>query len=184
MGQLVARGTIPYSEASFGPLVVAEELGRLALGLIGALISVDPTPRGDGSFAFQAVIPSAGLPIGKHLLYFFQAPPPPANATQAEIDAHFRAFASIASTPRSRIEIAVPPLPLALPVVTPTLITGLAPILSVASCALAPGAGCALPRADVNVRAGQRVWTTRASDAGDWEIALPGLPPGWHQLTF
>ena len=114
VGPILARGTIPYSESSFGRLVVAEELGRLALGLIQALVTVDPTPLPDGSFAFQATIPA--LPLGKHLLYFFQAPPPPANATQAEIDAHYRAFASIAATPKSRIAVALPPPPLGLPV--------------------------------------------------------------------
>jgi hypothetical protein len=57
-------------------------------------------------------------------------------------------------------------------------------LLSVANCALSAGAGCALPRADVNVRDGTRVWTTRASDTGDWQLALDDLGPGWHQLTF
>ena len=113
--QLIARGTIPYSPSTFGPLIVAEELGRLALGLIPALVTVDPTPRSrrivwiPGGDSRRA---AAGLPFGKHLLYFFQAPPPPANATQAEIDAHYRAFASIATTPTSRIAVPLPPLPL------------------------------------------------------------------------
>ena len=168
--QILARGTIPYAESSFGRLVVAEELGRLALGLIQALVTVDPTPLPDGSFAFQAAIPA--LPFGKHLLYFFQAPPPPANATQAEIDAHYRAFASIAATPKSRIAVALPPPPLGLPVGAGVL-TGVAGlVLGVSSCALSPGAGCALPGADVNIHDGPRVWTTRASDSGDWQIAL------------
>jgi hypothetical protein len=35
----------------------------------------------------------------------------------------------------------------------------------------------------VNVRDGARVWTMRASDTGDWQIALGDLTPGWHQLT-
>ena len=181
-GQLIARGTIPYAESGFGRLVVAEELGRLALGLISALVTVDPTPLPDGSFSFQAVIPT--LPFGKHLLYFFQAPPPPANATQAEIDAHYRDFASIAATPRSRIAVALPPPPLGLPIGAGALtgVTGL--VLGASSCALSPGAGCALPRADVNIHDGPRVWTTRASDSGDWQIALDELPPGLHQLTF
>ena len=143
-GQLIARGTIPYAESSFGRLVVAEELGRLALGLIQALVTVDPTPLPDGSFAFQAIIPT--LPLGKHLLYFFQAPPPPANATQAEIDAHYRAFASIAATPKSRIAVALPPPPLGLPVGAGAL-TGVAGlVLGASSCALSPGAGVRAPR--------------------------------------
>ena len=182
VGSILARGTIPYAESSFGPLVVAEELGRLALGLIQALVTVDPTPRPDGSFAFQATIPT--LPLGKHLLYFFQAPPPPANATQAEIDAHYRAFASIAATPASRIAVALPPPPLGLPVGAGVL-TGVAGlVLGASGCALSSGPGCALPGADVNIHDGPRVWTTRASDAGDWEIALPAITAGWHQLTF
>jgi len=151
--QLTARGTLPYAPSTFGPLIVAEELGHLALGLIAAQISVDPTPQADGSFGFQAVIPLGllgGLPLGKHLLYFFQAPPPPANATQAEIDAHYRAFASIAATPTSRVAIAVPPLPLASPLGTGALPSVGPLLLSVANCALSAGAGCALPRADVS----------------------------------
>jgi hypothetical protein len=178
---LLARGTIPYAESSFGHLVVAEELGRFALGLIQALVTVDPTPQPDGSFAFQATIPA--LPLGKHLLVFFQAPPPPANATQAEIDAHYRAFASIAGTPTSRIAVALPPPPLALPAVGRALLSVGGPVLGTSGCAVSAGAGCALPGADVNVRDGARVWTTRASDSGDWQIALGDLASGWHQLT-
>ena len=182
VGSILARGTIPYSESSFGPLVVAEELGRLALGLIQALVTVDPTPLPDGSFAFQATIPA--LPLGKHLLYFFQAPPPPANATQAEIDAHYRAFASIATTPRSRVAVALPPPPLGLPVGAGVLTSVAGLVLGASGCALSPGAGCALPGADVNIHDGPRVWTTRASDTGDWQIALAEITAGWHQLTF
>jgi hypothetical protein len=185
VGQLIARGSIPYSQASFGPLVVAEELGRLALGLIQAQVTVDATARADGSFGFQAIIPSPQLPFGKHLLYFFQAPPPPAGATQAEIDAHFRAFASIATTPTSRIAVAVPPPPLALPVLGGgPLVGGPAITLGALNCALSGVAGCAQPGADVNVHDGPRVWTTRASGSGDWQIALADLGPGWHQLTL
>jgi hypothetical protein len=182
VGQLIARGTLPYAPSSFGPLVVAEELGRFALGLIQALVTVDATPGPDGSFAFQAVLPA--LPLGKHLLYFFQAPPPPANATQAEIDAHYRAFASIATTPTSRIAIAVPPLPLVSPLGTAALSAVGSLLLNVASCATAPSPACAAPRADVNVRDGARVWTTRASDSGDWQLTIDDLGLGWHQLTF
>ena len=188
--QLISRGTLPYSPSTFGPLIVAEELGHLALGLIPAQITVDATPGADGSYGFQAVIPVgllSALPLGKHLLYFFQAPPPPANATQAEIDAHYRAFASVATTPTSRIEVPVPPPPLTLPAAIDPLrplITAAAPILSVVGCALQLGAGCAQPRADINVRDGARLWTTRASAAGDWQISLADLAPGWHQLTL
>ena len=145
-------------------------------------MTVDPTPLPDGSFAFQATIPA--LPLGKHLLYFFQAPPPPANATQAEIDAHYRAFASIAATPKSRIAVALPPPPLGLPAGAGALTWVAGLVLGASSCALSPGAGCALPGADVNIHDGPRVWTTRASDAGDWQIALADITAGWHQLTF
>ena len=145
-------------------------------------MTVDPTPLPDGSFAFQATIPA--LPLGKHLLYFFQAPPPPANATQAEIDAHYRAFASIAATPKSRIAVALPPPPLGLPVGAGVLTSVAGLVLGASSCALSPGAACALPGADVNIHDGPRVWTTRASDTGDWQIALADITAGWHQLTF
>jgi hypothetical protein len=183
VGQLIARGSIPYSQASFGPLVVAEELGRLALGLIPAQVTVDATARADGSLGFQAIIPA--LPFGKHLLYFFQAPPPPAGATQAEIDAHFRAFASIATTPSSRIALSVPPPPLALPVLGGGPLTGGPAItLGALNCALQGAAGCAQPNADVLIHDGPRVWTTRASGSGDWQISLADLGAGWHQLTL
>jgi hypothetical protein len=182
VGQLLARGTLPYAPATFGPLVVAEELGRSVLGPILTQVTVDPTPGPDGSFGFTALLPN-GLPFGKHLLYFFQAPTPPAGATQADVDAFERDFASIAATPMSRIEIDVPPPPLALPVAGP-LVTGAAPVLQALGCAQTLVPGCAQPLADVNVRDGQRVWTTRASASGDWQIALPDLTPGWHQLTL
>jgi hypothetical protein len=181
-GQIIARGTIPYAPDSFGPLIIGEELGRLTLGLIAATVTVDPTPRPDGSFAFQALLPI--LAAGQHLLYFFQAPPAPANATQADIDAHLRAFASIARTPRSRIALPVLPIALGLPVVGPVLGGVLGPVLGAVGCALQPGAACALPNADVNVRDGNRLWTTRADTSGDWQISLPDLSPGWHALTF
>ena len=182
LGQIIARGTIPYAPDSFGPLVIAEELGHLPLGLIAATVSVDPSPGPDGSFGFQALLPS--LPAGQHLVYFFQAPPAPASASPAELDAHLRAFASIASTPRSRIALPVLPVALAVPIAARVLTGVLAPILGAANCALQPGAACALPHADVNVRDGHRLWTTRASESGDWQLVLPDLTAGWHQLTF
>jgi len=56
--QLTGARHHPYAESSFGPLVIAEELGRLPLGLIQAQISVDPAPRADGSFAFPGGHPA------------------------------------------------------------------------------------------------------------------------------
>ena len=181
LGQLVARGSIPYAQDSLGPLVIGEELGRLPLGLLSATVQVDPVARADGSFGFEALLPA--LPVGQHLLAFFQAPPVPGNASPAERDAFLRAFASIASTPKSRIALSVLPLPLGLPIAG-VLTSALAPILSATGCALQPSAACALPFADVNIRDGNRLWTTRASDTGDWQISLSDLTPGWHRLRF
>src|SRR5262249_3029248 len=91
---------------------------------------------------------------------------------------------SIAATPQSRIAIAVPPLPLASPLGTGALSTAGPLLLQALNCALSPGAACALPRADVNVRDGARVWTTRASDSGDSPLTLDDPGPGWTQLTL
>ena len=112
-----ARGIAAvFAVDSSGQLIIAEELGHLALGLISAQISVDPTPGADGSFGFQAVIPvglPAGSPFGKHLLYFF-----PGATTARERDAgrDRRAPSRLCqrspySTPSSRIEVLqLPPL--------------------------------------------------------------------------
>jgi hypothetical protein len=45
------------------------------------------------------------------------------------------------------------------------------------------GPDCALPDADVNIRVGRRVWTTRADDFGNWGLSFD-LPPGWHQMRI
>jgi hypothetical protein len=51
------------------------------------------------------------------------------------------------------------------------------------ACDTTPGALCALPNADVNVRLGERTFTTRADRNGTWALSVP-LPVGWSELTF
>ena len=105
-GHFDVTGSIPYPEAKFGKLRIAEETGRAPLQLLGRDIAIDPTPQADGSFAFHT---SLNLPPGKHLIYFFQAPDPDPTATPDEVIEHFRAYANVADTPKSRIALNVPP---------------------------------------------------------------------------
>ena len=114
---------------------------------------------------------------GAHVLLFFQAPRLP-QGTPSVVDAHLRAFSSLADTPTSRIVInarrpasrsrrawrgssgavASPPAP---PPTSPVPGAGNAPF-NITDC---PSANplCALPFADVNVRLGERLFTVRAS---------------------
>jgi hypothetical protein len=182
-----AFGTLPYPIERFGRLRVMEETGRQALAFVGAETRyVDPQQPGDPIRFVTDFSPG----YGKHLIYFFQAPDPPANATQVEIDAHFRAFATLADTPTSRIEINVPP---------PRFQTGRGSVLllqgnktgqtlhlDVGNCGPAtpaPAEGCALPFADVNVRIGPRLFTTRATATGNWTIDAP-LDVGWNDVRL
>jgi hypothetical protein len=96
---------------------------------------------------------------GKHLLYFFQFPGRPAT---------LRAFASLANTPRSRIEVRVPPRRLRAPIDDLGQRTGTFIQFSNSKSCTPHGHGlaCALAAADVNVRLGGRLWTFRADDIG------------------
>ncbi|HVU51814.1 MAG TPA: HYR domain-containing protein [Polyangia bacterium] len=183
-GVVQAKGTIPYAEASFGRLRVFEETGHPAMRNVARDTGVSQTPNADGSFSFQA---STFLGTGKHLLYFFQAPDPPANATADEIAAHFRAFASLADTPKSRIQIDVPPPRLELPPNKLGALFSTGPLrLGDGNCNpanTANGPDCALPEADVVVRVDGRTWTTRADDNGNWDLPFE-LTPGWHHLRL
>jgi hypothetical protein len=183
-GSVLAKGTVPYSEAAFGKLRVFEETGHPAMRSVARDVGISQTPNADGSFNFQA---STVLGPGKHLVYFFQAPDPSPNATPDEIAAHFRAFASLANTPKSRIEIDVPPPSLQFPFKGQVLVQSGPVAFGSGFCGpVTQGTGCvdpALPEADVNVRVGRRVWTTRADVYGSWGFSLD-LTPGWHQMRI
>jgi hypothetical protein len=179
----VAKGRIPYDVAKFGKLYVAEETGRVDLNFVSREARVNPQPGPDGSFSFDT---NVNLGYGKHLLYFFQAPNPPANATPAEVTAHFRAFASLANTPQSRIEVTVPPPPVQLVLRGRVLLPGGSPfkIGGGGNCDPAqPRPDCALPNADVNVRIGPRLFTARANASGGWGLELEA-PPGFHPMII
>jgi hypothetical protein len=199
--EFTSTGSVPYSAAQFGRLFVVEETGRLHVNQVtrGAPV-VSAQPSADGTFAFNATV---ALGYGKHLLYFFQAPDPPANATQDELDTYFRAFASLANTPTSRVEVDVPPpqfqIPPGLALVdrgagTTTNGSFLAPAptqgsglnLAITQCGpnvATPSVLCALPFADVNVRVGPRVFTARADVNGAWALSVP-VPHSWNELTL
>ncbi|HVZ73012.1 MAG TPA: PA14 domain-containing protein [Polyangia bacterium] len=185
-GQFVhVTGSLPYAQAVLGPLRIYEETGHVGLRVVSRDLGVNDTPEPDGTFSFQGGV---SLPPGKHLVYFFQAPDPPAGSTPDQIDAHFRAFASLANTPTSRLEIDVRPPSLPLPPIAPNgVITQVGPIkFGAAGCAsvvAAPPPSCAQPFADVVVRDGQRTFTARADANGDWSMTLD-VPPGWHPLRI
>jgi hypothetical protein len=184
-GSVLAKGTVPYSEAQFGPLRVFEETGHPAMRNVARDANISQTANADGSFSFQS---SVALGLGKHLVYFFQAPDPPANATPDEIAAHFRGFASLANTPKSRIEIDVPPPRLQLPQNKLGAFFATGPItLGDGNCSPTNANGnaldCALPNADVTVHVDGRTWTTRADALGNWTLPID-LTPGWHHLTL
>jgi hypothetical protein len=202
-GQFTATGSVPYSEAQFGPLRVAEETGRQRLAFVDdAGTSISQTQSQDGSFAFQARVI---LSPGRHLLYFFQANNPPQGVNQ---DEYFRAFATIANTPTSRIVVNVPPPRIPIPpglagVVntrgfannpvlalvpptngTPIFAVGIGPCGSnAATLNQTPSPFCAIANADVNLRIGTRLFTSRADGDGAWKIAAP-VPAGWTTASF
>ena len=100
--QNIAIGTLPYPQDVFGRLRVMEETGRVPLAFVGAESRIiQPQQPGDPIRFLTTFNPGPG----RHVIYFFQAPDPPAQATQDEIDAHFRAYARLADTPTSRIVV-------------------------------------------------------------------------------
>ena len=193
-----ATGTIPYPVEKLGALRVMEETGRLDLNDFGAKTRIIQPAQGSGDpIRFESDY--SGVGPGRHVLLFFQAPEPPANADR---DAWFRAFASLADTPTSRIVVNVPPPRFPIPPGIAGVLGGLrnpgtianlpgvpfqGPLpVSVTQCgpnANPPSPLCALPRADVNVRVGERVYTTRADADGAWGLSVP-LAVGWNHLTF
>jgi hypothetical protein len=195
--EFVATGGLPYPEAQFGRLVVAEETGRLRPNeVIRGDIQVSDTRGPDGLFAFTAPV---ALDYGRHELYFFQLPPPDPNATSDEIDAEFRAAATVANTPTSRIVVNVPPprIPIAaggaILDANGGVLTAGPPLnlnalnFAITNCgpnATAPADQlCVLPFADVNVLVGPRLYTGRADSNGAWTVSAP-VPHGWSEVTL
>jgi hypothetical protein len=192
-----ARGTIPYPEDRFGPLRVFEETGRAELGDIGAQTRIIPPQVTGDPIRFEAFY---NLSPGRHVLLFFQAPEPPPGATQVQRDEHFRGFSNLANTPQSRVVVDIKPkrfpidpgqaavfggLRTVKDVLVPQL-PGNALPLSIADCG--PNANprndfCALPNADVNVRVGPKLFTTRADGDGAWSLSIP-LKIGWNDVTL
>jgi hypothetical protein len=199
-GEQIAVGTLPYPQEVFGRLRVMEETGRTALAFVGAETTIAQTPPGQPIVFVTRFNPGPG----RHVVYFFQAPDPPPNATQDEIDAHFRAYARLADTPTSRIVIDRKPPRFPIPQgfagvfggrgANGGIFTNLPPpgqqgplVLGASNCGVnaTPPASilCALPHADVNVRVDGRIYTQRSDDDGKWSLPIP-LPVGWHHLTL
>ena len=199
-GEQIAVGTLPYPQDVFGRLRVMEETGRVPLAFVGAETSVGQPQPGQPTVFVTHFNPGPG----RHVVYFFQAPDPPANATQDEIDAHFRAYARLADTPTSRIVVDRKPPRFPIPQgiagvfggrgANGGVFTNLPPpgqagplVLGASNCGFnaTPPASilCALPNADVNVRVNGRLYTQRADDDGKWTLPIP-LPVGWNHLTL
>ena len=199
-GSQIAIGTLPYPQDVFGRLRVMEETGRPGLASVGAETTIAQTPPGQPIVFVTRFNPGPG----RHVVYFFQAPDPRAQATQDEIDAHFRAYARLADTPTSRIVIDRKPPRFPIPQGLAGLFggrganggvfTNLPPpgqagplVLGASNCGVnaTPPASilCAEPNADVNVRVNGRLYTQRADDEGKWALPIP-LPVGWNHLTL
>jgi len=180
-----ARGTVPYTADQLGELQVFEETGREALGFIGTQARLIPPVNPGDPIRFEAFYNPGP---GKHLLVFFQAPPVPAGENP---DRFLRAFSNIADTPTSRVVVNIPPRRFQY---DPGLAQVLRPqqpfiIQSSTDCSPppaqnGPGLHCALPFADVNVRVGARLYTTRANNRGGWHLEIFDVPPhGWNDVT-
>jgi hypothetical protein len=183
--EVKARGTLPYHPDVFGQLRVREETGRLALAFAAAESQITlPTNQGE-PIRFDTTI--FNPEPGRHVYYFFQAPEPPQGATQEEIDAHFRAYSRLADTPTSRIVVDVKPPRFPIPPGSSLTLRPGQPLTLASSTDCAnPKASifCARPFADVNVRIGPRVFTTRADQVGFWRIENMPVELGWNTLTM
>jgi hypothetical protein len=204
-------GTTLYSPDQLGRVYVAEETGTGALKRSFTPASVVPTLGSDGlyHFAFSFVDPyDASAPgAGKHVLYVFQAPDPPATASAAEVEAHFRGFAGVAAA--TKLVVNVPPARFPIPGGAEALdcpdgcTTGLLPdvefsdaaadntrTVSRLGCDSSGPTGpttstCARPFADVNMRVGSLVYSGRADENGNWSIPrVKSFGPGWTTLTI
>ena len=194
-----AKGTIPYDQTSFGRLLFTEETGRSDVRVVPArqVVVGPPVNNPDGTQSFPFDAHTLALQPGKHLVYFFQMPPIPAGATPAEALAHVRGFASVASTPKSRVEITVPPFRPAAPfpqnptaivktpndtvLGTPTPVPG--QVIPCGPQATNPDPNCVSPHADVNIKIGPRLFTVRADENGAWQFH-PIFPVGFNDLTL
>ena len=177
----VAIGTLAYPVDKLGPLYVFEETGRDVLGDVGAKIGPLPPLQPGGLPRFNAFFGNLGP--GRHLLLFFQAPPVPQGTS---LDEHLRAFSSLADTPFSRILVEQKPRRMQIPQRAPVIITPvpgqILPQVSLGAIDCPGDTRCALPGADVNVRVGDRVYTTRATPSGTWNVTAP-LPLGWSAVN-
>jgi hypothetical protein len=197
-GEQIAIGTLPYPQEVFGRLRVMEETGRTGLAFVGAE-TVVPQPQPGQPIVFLTHFNPGP---GRHVVYFFQAPDPPAQATQDQIDAHFRAYARLADTPESRIVVERKPPRFPIPQgvagvvggrgITGGVFTNLPPpgqgpfLINITQCgpnANPPSPLCAQPFADVNIRIDGRLYTSRADADGAWSLNLP-LAVGWNHVTF
>ena len=183
-GPVTATGILPYTEKEFGRLQIFEETGRSALRPVATEMQVFPPQQQGEPIRFRAQL--FGLSQGDHVLYFVQAPEPPANSTDAERDAYFRGLAAIADTPTSRIVIKQPPPRFDIDAGSSTILRTPQLNLNVGNCVAGqkpPGSQCAEPNADVNLRIGERVYTKRADASGNWSLSVD-MPPGWSEVSL
>ncbi|HXU05833.1 MAG TPA: HYR domain-containing protein, partial [Polyangia bacterium] len=177
-----ALGTLAYPESAIGPLNVFEETGRDVLGDVAARIVPLPPLQTGGLPRFRVFF--GDLSVGKHLLLFFQAPVQPSPGTT--LDEHRRAFSSLADTPFSRILVERRPTRMQIAQRAPVIITPvpgqILPQVALGAVDCPGQASCAAGGADVNIRVGDRVYTTRAAPNGTWNLTAP-LPVGWSAVN-
>ena len=208
------NGTTTYSVDQLGSVYVAEETGgRLTLSVRRPVMGVDispvtctvPTLGMDGLYHYAFPLSPEDLGPGKHVIYVFQAPDPPLNATPVEVEAYFRGFASVANATKLVLNVAPPRFMIdgvaeanpicmeqncvssALPNVEINSIHDNNGTMFVVGC----GSGgvrspmCAAPNADVSIQVGSGVYRTRADANGGWTVNhLKAFVPGWTQLAF
>ena len=196
--ELHAFGKIPYpqvGEHTLGRLRVMEETGRTPLALVGAETTLGQAVPGQPIEFKTSYNPGPG----RHVIYFFQAPDPTSQDPDV-IAQHFRDYSRLANTPTSKIVVEVKPPRFQFPrglagvigsrgvnggiflAAPPPNIPGVIPF-NITGCPNAQNPFCAEPDADVNIRVGTRLYTTRAADDGTWKLDLP-LDFGWNKVTF